>query len=636
MSRGRRVCAEIPAGRSGRACRLLLRTGLFAALGLWPGLSGGQTAAPSRPGWPVTLTGALPMQFSKPLVADLDNDGTKEIIVGTSGGNLYVLNANGTIRAGWPKTLPSEIASSPAVGDLDGDGLPDIVIGCGSNTDLAKAGGVFAFRRDGTLLWQFSPRDTDGNGQPDHVWSTPAIGDINGDGHNDVVFGSWDFYVYALDGRTGQPLSGWPVFVRDSVWSSPALADLDGNGTLEIVIGADCHAEGSPIDTPNGGALFVFRADGTNFPGFPRFATDPLFAPVGIDSSPAVGDIDGDGCPEIIVGTGNSTSSGGKKLYAWHNDGSLVSGWPLTLAGHPVSSPALADLNGDGILDVVISDDAAFLYGIRGNGTVLFQMKPKTYTGASAVSVGDPVLAQVGSQNPAILVGGVGFDVTIVSKSGVQISDDGSHGAGMLTYTTGHPVTGPVAADLDGNGTLNIIAASGVSAVDTTSAKVFVWTAGASGSFPWPAFRRDVKRAGWASPPAVCPFVAPRASFYTLMPCRVSDSRQSGYLTYGGPALVAGEQRTITLTGVCGIPSTARSVALNVTVTNPSNFGDLRLFPGGDGSPMASVINFRLGQTRANNAILPLSYDGRGHLTVQVDMPSGRVDVILDVTGYFQ
>lgn len=595
-----------------------------------------QTPAPSRPGWPVTLAGAGLVDFSKPVAADLDNDGTQEIIVGTSAGKLYVLNADGTIRAGWPKTLPAGIASSPAVGDLDGDGFPDVVVGCGSNTDLTKAGAVFAFRRDGTQIWQFNPQDTDGNGKPDHVWSTPAIGDVNGDGHNDVVFGSWDFYVYVVDGRTGLPLPGWPVFVRDTVWSSPALADLDGDGRLEVVIGADCHLEGPPIDTPNGGALFVFRDDGTSFPGFPRFATDSAGAPVGITSSPAVGDIDGDGCPEIVVGTSSTTSAGGKKLYAWHRDGSTVAGWPVTLSGHPDSSPALADLNGDGILDVVITDDAAFLYGIRGNGTILFQMKPKSYTGASAVAVSEPIVARVGSDNPAILLGSVGFDVTIVRKTGTQASDDGSHGAGMLTYTTGHPVRGAVASDLDGNGTLDIIAASGASAGNATDAKVFVWTAGTAGALPWPAFRRDAQRRASASLPAVCPLVPPPTSFYTLTPCRVSDSRQPASLTYGGPKLVAGEQRTIALDGVCGIPASATAVSLNVTVTSPTNSGDLRIFPGGESPPSASAINFRVGQTRANNAVLPLSRDGRGHLTVRVDMPSGQVHVILDVNGYFR
>ncbi|MBV8199188.1 MAG: hypothetical protein JOZ15_01060, partial [Acidobacteria bacterium] len=135
--------------------------------------------------------------------------------------------------------------------------------------------------------------------------------------------------------------------------------------------------------------------------------------------------------------------------------------------------------------------------------------------------------------------------------------------------------------------------------------------------------------------------------FYTLTPCRVSDSRQSGYLTYGGPSLAGGEQRTITIPDVagytpswrsaCGVPATAKSVAFNVTITNPTTGGFLTLFPGGDGQPPTSTINFTAGRTLANNAVLPLSFDGRGNLTISVGMaPTATVDVILDVFGYFQ
>ncbi|HSB36125.1 MAG TPA: VCBS repeat-containing protein [Thermoanaerobaculia bacterium] len=618
-----------------------------------------QTNAPARAGFPVTLAGAGPIRFGTPVVADLDKNGKKWIIVGTagngSGGWLYVVDPRGTgapnggVRAGWPKQLPSEIASSPAVADLDGDGFPDIVVGCGSNIDLNLAGGVFAFRRDGSLIWQFSPRDTDGNGQPDHVWSTPALADLDGDGLADVAFGSWDHYIYALKGTTGNPLPGWPLWARDTVWSSAAVADLDGDGVPEIIIGADSNTQGPPVNMQSGGALWVLRANGSLFPGFPRFITPPDGqAPVGIQSSPAAGDIDGDGCPDIVVGTGVSTSPAEKFLYAFRRDGSTLPGWPVPLNAHGATSPALADLNGDGVLDVVMTDETGWVYAVRGNGTLLpgFPMLPKSVWGTPAVTSSGPVVAQIASSNPAILVGAVGWEVTIISKTGTQISDDGSRG-GKLTYATGNSVAGPIVADLDGTGQQTIIAASQPSpGAGGPNGAVFAWNVGTPGqnSSPWPMLHRNEKRDGWShtSPTSPsCKPAPPATRFYTVMPCRVADTRGGGLLTYGAPAYLAGEERTITVTNnvwnPChSIPVTAKAVALNVTVTNATSAGNLRIFPAGDGAPLASTINYRAGKTRANNAVIALSFDGRGSITVRADQVVGSVDVILDVTGYFQ
>ena len=88
--------------------------------------------------------------------------------------------------------------------------------------------------------------------------------------------------------------------------------------------------------------------------------------------------------------------------------------------------------------------------------------------------------------------------------------------------------------------------------------------------------------------------------------------------------------------GRCGIPAGAKSLALNVTVSLASAPGDLRLYPGYETVPLASTINFRTGQTRANNAMIALSSNGSGHLSVRNDQLSGTVQLILDVTGYFQ
>jgi hypothetical protein len=124
-------------------------------------------------------------------------------------------------------------------------------------------------------------------------------------------------------------------------------------------------------------------------------------------------------------------------------------------------------------------------------------------------------------------------------------------------------------------------------------------------------------------------------SFYTLSPCRVLDTRDPDG-PRGGPALSAGVVRTFTIadTDRCLVPVTAKSVAVNITVTQPTTLGHLTLFPGGTARPLASTINFQGAQTRANNAILPLGSGGT--LSVVSGQPNGTVHFILDVNGYFQ
>jgi hypothetical protein len=130
------------------------------------------------------------------------------------------------------------------------------------------------------------------------------------------------------------------------------------------------------------------------------------------------------------------------------------------------------------------------------------------------------------------------------------------------------------------------------------------------------------------------PVVSSPAAFYTVDPCRVIDTRNAtGPL--GGPALVAGADRTFTIFGTCGIPPTAQAVSVNITVTGATAAGHLRFHPGGTGVPLVSTINYAAAQTRANNAILDLS--ALGQLAVYVGgQTSGSVHLILDVSGYFQ
>ena len=196
---------------------------------------------------------------SSPVIADIDADGENEIVFGHQDGRLRAYEGDGTLKWSTPavpslnarcnaQTTASAIDSSPAVADIDEDGTPEIIIGVGSTWAEHQNGGVIVFDgktgakewgtaigRDSGDIWESSPNL---DGWCEGVFATPAIGDVDGDGHLDVVFAAWDFYIWAVD-RFGTPLSGFPFNNDDTVWSSPALYDIDNDGDMEIFVGGD-------------------------------------------------------------------------------------------------------------------------------------------------------------------------------------------------------------------------------------------------------------------------------------------------------------------------------------------------------------------------------------------------------------
>ncbi len=140
----------------------------------------------------------------------------------------------------------------------------------------------------------------------------------------------------------------------------------------------------------------------------------------------------------------------------------------------------------------------------------------------------------------------------------------------------------------------------------------------------------EVVQLGWK--PAVATSAGP-LDFYTLSPCRLMNT-QLPSAPAGGPAVHPG-QRIFKATGVCGIPATAKALAVNVTVLDPTVQGNLRFFPGNAGQPAASTINFAPGTTRANNALVMLASSGSGALGI-FNSATLPVHVLVDVSGYFQ
>jgi hypothetical protein len=123
------------------------------------------------------------------------------------------------------------------------------------------------------------------------------------------------------------------------------------------------------------------------------------------------------------------------------------------------------------------------------------------------------------------------------------------------------------------------------------------------------------------------------AGFYALNPCRVADTRDAPG-PYGGPALQAGGTRAFVMVGACGIPAEADALAVNITVTQPTAQGHVTIYPLGVALPTTSTINYSVGQTRANNAIVQVG--ANGSIVATCGQLSGTTHFIIDVIGYFR
>lgn len=125
---------------------------------------------------------------------------------------------------------------------------------------------------------------------------------------------------------------------------------------------------------------------------------------------------------------------------------------------------------------------------------------------------------------------------------------------------------------------------------------------------------------------------APPLQFFTVIPCRVLDTRTATGPS-GGPALAAGAIRTFPVANICNIASSARAIVANLTVTNAGADGSLQAYAGGDPPPTSNSLSFRAGVTRANNGIIRLGADGSVAIWC---LSTQGTDVILDVTGFFE
>lgn len=499
-----------------------------------------QQPPPEKAGFPFTLPGGGASSFSQPALADLKitggKAGVKSIVFGSDQGELHVIYqlAGGTWgeAPGFPVAVGGSIVSSPAVGDLDDpqDGIPELVVGYGPSNG-SQPGGVKAFRNNGTLLWSRPSLDVGiPDGRADPVVGTPAMGDVDGDGKNDVIWGATDFRIYFVNGKTGADKPNWPRHALDSILSSPVLHDMDGDGWLEIIVGVDAHADAT-FGTPNGGCIHVIPATQPligatfpssigypqNLPGFPK-CVDQV-----ISSAPAVGDIDGDGRPEIMHGTGNFYGSAAapgftpsERVYAWKCDGTAVAGWPVAISGQMQfnTSPALANLDGDAALEVVVTSDNTrssstfHVYAFKGNGTLMpgWPAVPESYFGTT-LNAANPVIADVdGATSDLEILVPTNTEVALFSTTGWQLTDNGSH-TGLRSFYTPTAIAGVAVAELDSpsDGRIDVVVVSAAPFPSSANTEIHVWNPVSRSAIPpWGMFRQDASRRGVAPGTGPC------------------------------------------------------------------------------------------------------------------------------------
>ncbi len=303
--------------------------------------------------------------MSSPAYGDVTGDGQPNIVIGGMDGRVAVTTMNGTI-VGQYYTGPGAIHSSPTLADLNGDGVLDITVG---NTH----GDVVTFTGNGQEL--FRKRTNLENerlgvtSKPDDVYSTPAVGDLDGDGAPEIVVTSADHHLYAWN-PDGSLLPGFPVWQKDTTWASPALADIDDDGFAEIIVAFDVdYLTARDVDCPQFGAsIRAFEHTGVE-----KWHT--CISGEIVTSSPAVADLDNDGDLEITIGSGLFFGVTGHSLepakLLWvlnAADGGVVPGWPQNLGAVTDVNPAVGDLDGDAQLEIATTAADGYLSVFEPNG----------------------------------------------------------------------------------------------------------------------------------------------------------------------------------------------------------------------------------------------------------------------------
>jgi subtilisin family serine protease len=382
------------------------------------------------------------------------------------------INFEGTINAESFQSYDIEWGegSSPATWystgiTLENGGLQEVTDGAiGSwDTSLLSTEGDYEFRiivSYGTSLQGIQEYDINLDSTIQLGWpktyyniGSTLVVDLDGDGDLEIVamggVGSGvdtGTYAWHHDGTT---VSGWPVPCVTDRFASFAAGDVDNDGQIEVVLGYAWNSNKVYLFENNGALVDNWPQTGQN--SYPYVGT------------PVLSDVDKDGDLEIFTGGG--------KLFAWHHDGTAVSGWPKDMIG---SSPAIADINGDGELEIVVTSMDKLCVFDRFGSVV-----PGWPVTLEDLTYFQPVIGDIDNNGSLEIV------VAVTNAFKVYVFDNnGSVKSGWpVSYSSYPSGFSPVIGDINNDGCLEVFLAS--------DSKVNGWDHNGNILANWPVYLPD-------------------------------------------------------------------------------------------------------------------------------------------------
>lgn len=259
---------------------------------------------------------------------DIENDGIPEIVCGQSSGRVSIINAyTGSILRQSVENLNGVVAGF-AIADVNGDCIQDISFQYKGN---GSAGLALIDGGSGSTIWKYSYNDTR------YSSSKPSIGDINNDGVLDIIVGTATNSILAINALTGNLIWYYPAG-GDVFNASPSYADIDMDGIIEVIVGG-VDDKIYAFDGRNGNIKWTAKLDfdASVYSGTPKIGEfDP--------TSPGL---------EIIISTSYRPEL--NTVYMLSSQGDII--WKHKETNHTTEGIAVGDIDNDGCVEIVVNPD---------------------------------------------------------------------------------------------------------------------------------------------------------------------------------------------------------------------------------------------------------------------------------------